>query len=122
MFKTSRANVLILAGVSPKLPLGQQSWSGSHLGRLGLRSATQGLPGSSEFSDCITMSNERLLAVKPEKVVVNPPEDSEQTVRSLIRFFSGLKASDFKAMEYYGLINPGILSSIQKACAALSSL
>ena len=68
------------------------------------------------------MSNERLLAVKPEKVVVNPPEDSEQTVRSLIRFFPGLKASDFKAMEYYGLINPGILSSIQKACAALSSL
>ena len=71
------------------------------------------------------MSNERLLAEKPEKVVVNPPEDSEQTVRSLrslIRFFLGLKASDFKAMEYYGLINPGSLSSIQKACVALPSL
>ena len=90
--------------------------------RLDLKSATQALPGSSELSGYITMSNARLFAVKPEKIVVNPSEDSEQTVRSLIRFFPGLKASDFKAMEYYGLINPGSLSSIQKACVALPSL
>ena len=121
--KTSGTSVLILAGVSPKLSPGQQSWSGSLLDRLGLVNSTKGLPGSSEFSGYITMSNERLLAVKPEKVlVVNPSGDSEQTVRSLIPFFPGLKASDFKAMEYYGLINPGSLSSIQKACTALSSL
>ena len=121
--KSSRTSVLILAGVSPKLSPGQQSWSGSLLDRLGLENSTKGLPGSSEFSGYITMSNERLLAVKPEKVlVVNPSGDSDQMVRSLIPFFPGLKASDFKAMEYYGLINPGSLSSIQKACNALSSL
>ena len=121
--KSTVSSVLILAGVSPKLSPGQRSWSGSLLDRLGLKNVTKGLPGSSDFSGYITMSNERLLAVKPNKVlVVNPPGDSEQTLRSLIPFFPGLKASDFKAMEYYGLINPGSLSSIQKACAALSSL
>jgi iron complex transport system substrate-binding protein len=116
-------SVLILAGVSPKLSPGQQSWSGSLLDRLGLVNSTRGLPGSSEFSGYITMSNERLLMIKPEKVlVVNPAGDSVQMVRSLIPFFPGLKVSDFKVMDYYGLINPGSLSSIEKACTALSSL
>jgi iron complex transport system substrate-binding protein len=116
-------SVLILAGVSPKLSPGQQSWSGSLLDRLGLVNSTRGLPGSSEFSGYITMSNERLLMIKPEKVlVVNPAGDSVQMVRSLIPFFPGLKVSDFKVMDYYGLINPGSLSSIEKACIALSSL
>ena len=116
-------SVLILAGVSPKLSPGQQSWSGSLLDRLGLVNSTKELPGSSEFSGYITMSNERLLMIKPEKVlVVNPAGDSVQMVRSLIPFFPGLKVSDFKVMDYYGLINPGSLSSIEKACTALSSL
>ena len=116
-------SVLILAGVSPKLSPGQQSWSGSLLDRLGLVNSTRGLPGSSEFSGYITMSNERLLMIKPEKVlVVNPAGDSVQMVRSLIPFFPGLKVSDFKVMDYYGLINPGSLSSIEKACTTLSSL
>ena len=119
----SGSSVLILAGVSPKLSPGQQSWSGSLLDRLGLVNSTKGLPGSSEFSGYITMSNERLLMIKPEKVlVVNPAGDSAQMVRSLIPFFPRLKVSDFKVMDYYGLINPGSLSSIQKACTALSSL
>ena len=119
----SGPSVLILAGVSPKLSPGQQSWSGSLLDRLGLVNSTKELPGSSEFSGYITMSNERLLMIKPEKVlVVNPAGDSAQMVRSLIPFFPRLKVNDFKVMDYYGLINPGSLASIQIACTALSSL
>ena len=69
------------------------------------------------------MSNERLLAIKPQKVlVVNPSGDATKTVQSLTPFFPGLKKSDFKVMDYYGLINPGSLSSIEKACVALSDL
>ena len=121
--KSMGTSVLILAGVSPKLSPGQQSWSGSLLDRLGLVNATKGLPGSSEFSGYITMSNERLLAIKPEKVlVVNPSGDATKTVASLSPFFPGLKKDDFKIMDYYGLINPGSLSSIEKACTNLSTL
>ena len=121
--KSAGTSVLILAGVSPKLSPGQLSWSGSLLDRLGLVNATKGLPGSSEFSGYITMSNERLLAIKPQKVlVVNPSGDATKTVQSLTPFFPGLKKSDFKVMDYYGLINPGSLSSIEKACVALSDL
>ena len=121
--KSAGPSVLILAGVSPKLSPGQQSWSGSLLDRFGLDNATKRLSGSSEFSGYITMSNERLLAIKPNKVlVVNPSGDPDQMVASLMPFLPGLKKSDFKVMDYYGLINPGSLSSIQKACTALSSL
>ena len=121
--KYAGSSVLILAGVSPKLSPGQQSWAGSLLDRVGLENATKRLPGSSEFSGYITMSNERLLAITPQKIiVVNPSGDPDQMVGSLIPFFPGLKKSDFKVMDYYGLINPGSLSSIQKACTALSSL
>ena len=121
--KSVGLSVLILAGVSPKLSPGQQSWSGSLLDSLGLDDATKRLSGSSEFSGYITMSNERLLTINPQRVlVVNPSGDPDQMVASLIAFFPGLKKSDFKVMDYYGLINPGSLSSIQNACTALSSL
>ena len=120
---SSSVSVLILAGVAPKLSPGQQSWSGSLLDHFGLENSTKWLPGSSEFSGYITMSNERLLAINPDKVlVVNPSGDSAEAVQSLIPFFPRLKTSDFVVMEYYGLINPGSLSSIRSACTALSNL
>ena len=120
---SSGVSVLILAGVAPKLSPGQQSWSGSLLDHFGLENSTKWLPGSSEFSGYITMSNERLLAINPDKVlVVNPSGDSAKAVQSLIPFFPRLKTSDFVVMEYYGLINPGSLSSIRSACTALSNL
>ncbi len=118
---SSSISVLILAGVAPKLSPGQQSWSGSLLDHFGLENSTKWLPGSSEFSGYITMSNERLLAMNPDKVlVVNPSGDSAKAVQSLLPFFPRLNASDFVVMEYYGLINPGSLSSIRNACTELS--
>ena len=120
---SSSVSVLILAGVAPKLSPGQQSWSGSLLDHFGLVNLTKWLPGSSEFTGYITMSNERLLATNPDKVlVVNPSGDSAKAVQSLIPFFPRLKTSDFVVMEYYGLINPGSLSSIRSACTVLSNL
>ena len=120
---SSSVSVLILAGVAPKLSPGQQSWSGSLLDHFGLANSTKWLPGSSEFTGYITMSNERLLATNPDKVlVVNPSGDSAKAVQSLIPFFPRLKTSDFVVMEYYGLINPGSLSSIRSACTVLSNL
>ena len=95
----------------------------SRLDHFGFENSTKRLPGSSEFTGYITMSNERLLAMNPDKVlVVNPSGDSAKAVQSLIPFFPRLKTSDFVVMEYYGLINPGSLSSIQSACIALSNL
>ncbi len=120
---SSGSSVLILAGVSPKLSPGHQSWSGSLLDRLNLVNSTKDIPGSSQFSGYVTMSNERLLALNPEKVlVVNPSGNPSELVDELMPFFPLLNKSDFRVMEYYGLINPGSLSSIRKTCSALSTL
>ena len=85
--------------------------------------ATNSIPGTSQFSGYITMSNERLLSVKPGKVlVINPSGGVSREQLSLRKFFPALSAGDFISMDYYGLINPGSLKSISKACAKLLSL
>ena len=121
--KKDKTSVLILAGIAPKLSPNKQSWSGSLLERRGLLNATDSLPGTSQFSGYITMSNERLLSVKPGKVlVINPSGGVSREQLSLRKFFPALSAGDFISMDYYGLINPGSLKSISKACAKLLSL
>ena len=123
MFKKERINILILAGMSPKLSPSKNSWSGSLLERVNLNNVTTNFKGNSQFSGYITMSNERLLTVNPSKVlIVNPSGSHNDQYSSLSKFFPDLMRSDFIAFNYYGLINPGSLQSISGACSKLQKL
>ena len=118
-----KLSVLIIAGINPKLSPARQSWSGSLLDRLSLKNATNALPGDSQFSGYITMSNERLLSLKPDRVLtVDPAGGSESEFLLMQKYFSELSKEDFVSMNYYGLINPGSLKSISKACDRLREL
>ena len=118
-----KLSVLIIAGMNPKLSPATQSWSGSLLDRLSLKNATNALPGDSQFSGYITMSNERLLSLKPDRVLtVDPAGGSESEFLLMQKYFSDLSKEDFISMNYYGLINPGSLKSINKACNRLREL
>ena len=121
--KQKSLNILILAGITPKLSPAKQSWSGSLLQRMGLTNATDSLTGNSQFSGYITMSNERLLTIKPDIVLtINPSGGSDSQYSSLKKYFPNLNKKDFYGMDYYGLINPGSLGSIAKACSTLRQL
>ena len=121
--KKERINILILAGMSPKLSPSKNSWSGSLLERANLNNVTTNFKGNSQFSGYITMSNERLLTVNPSKVlIVNPSGSHNDQYSSLSKFFPNLMRSDFIAFNYYGLINPGSLQSISGACSKLQKL
>jgi len=118
-----KLSVLIIAGINPKLSPARQSWSSSLLDRLSLKNATNALPGDSQFSGYITMSNERLLSLKPDRVLtVDPAGGSESEFLLMQKYFSELSKEDFVSMNYYGLINPGSLKSISKACDRLREL
>ena len=118
-----KLSVLVIAGVNPKLSPARQSWSGSLLDRLSLNNATMALSGNSEFSGYITMSNERLLSLKPDRVLtVDPAGGSESEFLLMQKYFAGLSKKDFISMDYYGFINPGSLKSIKKACDRLRKL
>ncbi len=117
------ANVLILVGISPKLSPAKQSWSGSLLRRLGLNNATENLSGNSQFSGYITMSNERLLTINPDIVLaVNPSGGTDGQYSALNKYIPNVSKKNFYDIGYYGLINPGNLGSIAKACSILEQL
>lgn len=117
------ANVLILVGISPKLSPAKQSWSGSLLKRLGLNNATDNLSGNSQFSGYITMSNERLLTINPDVVLaVNPSGGTDGQYSALSKYIPNVSKKNFYDIGYYGLINPGTLGSIAKACSILGQL
>jgi len=120
---SKKLSVLIIAGINPKLSPARQSWSGSLLDRLSLKNATIGLSGDSQFSGYITMSNERLLSLKPDRVLtVDPAGGLKSEYLLMQKYFSGLNQDDFISMDYYGLINPGSLKSINNACDRLRKL
>ena len=100
----------------------KNSWADSLLRRNNLANATHDLSGKSPFNGYITMSNERIMSIKADKVILIKPSDESLSLRnSLRKYLSHVQNKDVVAMQYYGLINPGSLDSIAKACEMLKS-
>ena len=118
--KNNKERILILAGISPMLSPTKSSWADSLLRRNNLANATKDLSGKSPFDGYITMSNERLMAIKADKVILIKPSDESPSLRkSLLKFMPHVSEKEIVSMKYYGLINPGSLDSIAKACTML---
>ena len=116
----NKVRILILAGLSPMLSPTKSSWADSLLRRNNLANATKDLSGKSPFDGYITMSNERLMAIKADKVILIKPSDESPSLRkSLLKFMPHVSEKEIVSMKYYGLINPGSLDSIAKACTML---
>ena len=116
----NKERILILAGISPMLSPTKSSWADSLLRRNNLANATKDLSGKSPFDGYITMSNERLMAIKADKVILIKPSDESPSLRkSLLKFMPHVSEKEIVSMKYYGLINPGSLDSIAKACTML---
>ena len=119
-FQNHKERILILAGLSPMLSPTKSSWADSLLRRNNLANATKDLSGKSPFDGYITMSNERLMAIKADKVILIKPSDESPSLRkSLLKFMPHVSENEIVSMKYYGLINPGSLDSIAKACTML---
>ena len=116
----NKNRVLILAGNSPMLSPTENSWAGSLLSHNSFTNATKHLSGKSPFNGYITMSNERLMSINADKIIIIKPSDESPSLRkSLHKYFPGIDKEDIIAMDYYGLINPGSLDSIARACTLL---
>ena len=119
-FQNHKERILILAGLSPMLSPTKSSWADSLLRRNNLVNATKDLSGKSPFEGYIRMSNERLMSIKVDKVILIKPSDESPSLRkSLLKFMPHVSEKEIVSMKYYGLINPGSLDSIAKACTTL---
>ena len=118
-------NVIALVSTKPILSPNSQSWSGNLIKRFRLKNLTSDLQSKSEFKGYVNLSQEWLLKAKPNNlIVVKTPGSNISQYESLAiwRKIPAVKKKNIFTFDYYGLINPGSLESINKACKRLSSI
>ena len=90
-----------------------------------MKNLTSDLQSKSEFKGYVNLSQEWLLKAKPNNlIVVKTPGSSISQYESLAIWnkIPAVKKKNIFSFDYYGLINPGSLDSINKACKKLSSI
>ena len=123
--KKSENKVLILASAKPLLAPNSESWAGSLLDRFGINNSTKMLESKSQFKGYVNLSPEWLISNQPEKIiVVKTGPDSIQSFIDLPYWskLTAVKENNVRYMDYYGLINPGSIDSINKTCLTLSKM
>ena len=131
ILKTNRNNnkvnkkVLILASAKPLLAPNSESWAGSLLDRFGINNSTKMLESKSQFKGYVNLSPEWLISNQPEKIIiVNTGSNSIQSFIDLPYWskLTAVKENKVRYLDYYGLINPGSIDSINKTCLTLSKI
>tara|TARA_B100000902_G_scaffold33031_1_gene39525 strand:- start:2280 stop:3131 length:852 start_codon:yes stop_codon:yes gene_type:complete len=118
-------NVIALVSTKPILSPNSKSWSGNLIKRFGLKNLTSELQSKSEFRGYVNLSQEWLLTAKPNNlIIVKTPGSNISQYESLAiwKKIPAVKKKNIFPFDYYGLINPGSLDSINKACKKLSSI
>ncbi len=118
-------NVIALVSTKPILSPNSQSWSGNLIKRFALKNLTSELQSKGEFRGYVNLSQEWLLKAKPNNlIVVKTPGSNISQYESLAIWnkIPAVKKKNIFSFDYYGLINPGSLDSINKACKKLSSI
>ena len=118
-------NVIALVSTKPILSPNSKSWSGNLIKRFGLKNLTSELQSKSEFRGYVNLSQEWLLSAKPNNlIIVKTPGSNISQYESLAiwKKIPAVKKKNIFSFDYYGLINPGSLDSINKACKKLSSI
>ena len=117
--------VLILASAKPLLSPNSNSWAGDLLNRFDINNSTKMLESKSQFKGYVNLSPEWLISNQPEKIIiVKTGPDSIQSFIDL-PYWSKLNAvreNNVIHMDYYGLVNPGSIDSINKTCLTLSKI
>ncbi len=123
--KTSSDEIVVLATLKPLVSPNSKSWSGSLLKRFNFNNLTANLDSKSAFRGYVNLSPEWLITNNPSKIIiVNYPSRNKTSLQTL-PFWRNLKAIKEEKVydfDYYGLINPGSLKSINSACKKLSSI
>lgn len=125
----AKANVstLVLVSIQPILAPNKNSWAGDLLKQFQLNNLAAELQGSSSIPGYITLSPEKVLTTNPQSIiVVNSPQfgTTNSTIDALKKeaFWQKLQATKNNHVyifDYYGLVNPGSIDAIEKACRQL---
>lgn len=124
---TKTPSTLVLVSNQPILAPNKNSWAGDLLGKFQVKNLAADLQGKSSIGGYITLSPEKILEANPEIIIlVNPPQGNSKTdILETFKkepFWQKLQATKNNRVyvfDYYGLVNPGSIDAIAKACQQL---
>ena len=126
-FNTSkyRGSAVILASIKPLLSPNSKSWAGNLLDRFNFDNISKDLESKTEFKGYVNLSPEIILKKKPSKIIiVSFPGMNENSslANPILKKIIASNQNEILTFNYYGLINPGSLKTINSACKKLSNI
>jgi iron complex transport system substrate-binding protein len=127
---TQGFSTLALVSHQPILAPNKNSWAGDLLAKFQAKNIAADLQGKSPIGGYVTLSAEKVLEANPEVIIlVNPPQgNSEATLLDSLKkesFWQQLQATKNNRVyvfDYFGLVNPGSIDAIEKACEQLKKV
>lgn len=123
---TQITTAIILVSREPLLSPNQDSWASDFVTRFNLQNLTADMQGQSPFEGYITLSPEKVLEMDPERLLLVETDAGAQPAQLQTEpFWSQLKAvqaGQVHTFDYFGLVNPGSLASIEKICSQLGQI
>ena len=121
--KRNYKEVVALVSVKPILSPGSNSWAGSLISNFRLNNLSANIQNKTQFKGYTNLSLEWLLKAKPNNLILikTPGSDISQYKNLPVwQKLPAVKNNKIFEFDYYGLINPGNLVSIDNACKQLS--
>ncbi len=127
---TQSPSTLALVSRQPILAPNKNSWAGDLLAKFQAKNIAADLQGKSQVGGYVTLSAEKVLEANPEVIIlVNPPQgNSEVALLDSLKkeaFWQQLQATKNNRVyvfDYFGLVNPGSIDAIEKACQQLKQV
>ena len=124
--KSSKSeSTLVLVSSQPILAPNKNSWAGDLLTQFQINNAAADLQGQSPQRGYITLSAEKVLEANPKVLILVDVGDGAINKLKEAPFWSKLDAvtrDRVYTFDYYGLVNPGSIDAIAKACTKLQAI
>ena len=126
-FNTSkyRGSAVILASTKPLLSPNSNSWAGQLLDRFNFDNISKDLESKTEFKGYVNLSPEIIFKKNPSKIIVIsfPGRDQNSLLANpILKKIIASNKNQIVTFNYYGLINPGSLKTVNSACKKLSNI
>jgi iron complex transport system substrate-binding protein len=118
-------STLVLVSAQPILAPNKNSWAGDLLTKFQIENAAAEMQGQSPQKGYITLSAEKVLEANPKVLILVDFGDGAINKLKEAPFWNKLDAvtSDrVYTLGYYGLVNPGSIDAIEKACNQLQAI
>jgi len=122
---SSSGSTIVLVSSSPLLSPNKNSWAGSLLDEFNITNLIRDIQSKSGFDGYVTLSPETLLEKNPDNIIlVDTGNDMKKLFlsKSYSSNLNAVKNDNVYSFNYYGLINPGSIESIDNACEKLKIL